>query len=706
MDRESPVKINFCSIAENPLPCLLCPKMKSFLFLSRFAAALLVPAALVNARAAVTVSPAELSQKDDWVRTNMLTPHNLPPFSFTYDSQDSAVLLPSWSRWEGDSNLDGNRRQHAITWTNLSGDLLVKCLVVEYQDFPVVEWTVFFKNIGTANTPILQDLQGLNVKFHRSGNDEFVLNGNRGDYCAADSYQPFRITLPPSFTTNFAPANSGKSCDGPTGWPYYNLQMPGGGVILAIGWPGQWASSFTRDARYNLHIKAGQQLTHLTLHPGEEIRTPRMLLLFWQGADLVRAQNLWRHWYLAHEIPRVNGQPPCPFMAVGDDNIDIVSTYTKNGMKPDVLWRDADTKPYDWYPTAGGPATGLQAWFNTGTWEVDSNNYPHGFLPLSTAVHALDMKFLVWFEPERVGSPVSWLATNHPEWLLTGDNNTGGKILNEGNPAAFHWLTNHIDSMIKANGIDWYREDMNGAGPYAAWRKNDAPDRQGITENLYIQGHLAYWDALRSMNPQLRIDSCASGGRRNDLETMRRAVPLWRSDYAEVGDRAALGDANQCFTYVLSAWLPFQGTACNGFWDSYNFRSAYVTAFDNGGLNTANTAAQQQAFREWKQISPVMLNGDYYPLTPFSSSNTVWIAWQFDWCETGQGYIQAFRRRQNDHPSQTLFLKGLDPNAHYNIRNLDSDTSTQQSGADLMLNGLPIQIPEKPGSAVITYQKI
>src|SRR5208282_6900762 len=106
----------------------------------------------------------------------------------------------SWSRWEGDSNLDGNRRQHALAWTNSSGDLLVKCLVVEYQDFPVVEWTVFFKNIGTANTPILQDLQGLDVKFHRSGNDEFVLNGNRGDYCAADSYQPFRITLPPSFT--------------------------------------------------------------------------------------------------------------------------------------------------------------------------------------------------------------------------------------------------------------------------------------------------------------------------------------------------------------------------------------------------------------------------------------------------------------------------------------------------------------------------
>ena len=50
------------------------------------------------------------------------------------------------------------------------------------------------------------------------------------------------------------------------------------------------------------------------------------------------------------------------------------------------------------------------------------------------------------------------------------------------------------------------------------------PDRQGITENLYVQGHLAFWDEFRRRNPYLRIDSCASGGRRNDLETIRRAV--------------------------------------------------------------------------------------------------------------------------------------------------------------------------------------
>ena len=47
--------------------------------------------------------------------------------------------------------------------------------------------------------------------------------------------------------------------------------------------------------------------THLKLYPGEEIRTPRILLLFWHG-DRTRGHNLWRRLILAHYTPRPNGQ--------------------------------------------------------------------------------------------------------------------------------------------------------------------------------------------------------------------------------------------------------------------------------------------------------------------------------------------------------------------------------------------------------------
>jgi alpha-galactosidase len=40
-------------------------------------------------------------------------------------------------------------------------------------------------------------------------------------------------------------------------------------------------------------------------------------------------------------------------------------------------------------------------WLNTGTWEVDTAKYPHGFKPYSDKLRGSGMQFLLWFEPER-----------------------------------------------------------------------------------------------------------------------------------------------------------------------------------------------------------------------------------------------------------------------------------------------------------------
>lgn len=677
-----------------------------------------------TARAAITPTTDELAQKAQWIQQNLLMAANLPPFSFTYNGQVSSALLPTWTRSEMDTILDTNRTRHVITWSNNS--ILVSCVATEYNDYPMVEWTVYFKNIGADNTSILESIQGLDTRFAGGTGQEFVLNGIKGDSTTADSYEPYKLTLKPSTITNFCPLlYSGKSSSGPRGWPYYDLQMSGGGVILAIGWPGQWASSFKCDAVGGLQIEAGQQLTHLYLKPGEEIRTPLMALMFWRGTNVVRAQNLWRHFYLAHVIPRVNGQLPSTVLQVQGDSISIAQSYIQAGIQPDILWRDAGGGPGStWYPSSNGTYKGDDSWLNTGTWEVDPGKYPLGFKPLSDWLHAHGMKFLLWFEPERVGDTNSWLGKNHPEWLLPGEShgmgattlndgtlhahsegNTHGSILNEGDPAVFYWLTNHMEQLIKSQGIDWYREDMNGDGPLPAWREYDAPNRQGITENYYVQGHLAYWDALLAMNPELRIDSCASGGRRNDLETMRRAVPLTRSDFLLSGMTNVV-NGNQCHTYGLSSWLPFQGSG-SCFTDPYSFRSFYLPQFSMVyGLTANNTAAEQQAYRECKIVAPIMLNGDYYPLTQYSLADDVWIAWQFDQPDTGQGFVQAFRRGKCNQSTTTFRLSGLNPTAHYEIRNFDIQGAIIISGRELMESGLTVKIEDQPGAAIITYKRI
>ena len=73
------------------------------------------------------------------------------------------------------------------------------------------------------------------------------------------------------------------------------------------------------------------------------------------------------------------------------DLYDTVEEFNQNGIPFDLCWRDAG-----WYPCKG-------SWPNTGTWELDPERYPHGFRPFSDWLHAQGKKFIVWFEPERVG---------------------------------------------------------------------------------------------------------------------------------------------------------------------------------------------------------------------------------------------------------------------------------------------------------------
>jgi alpha-galactosidase len=608
------------------------------------------------------------------------------PFSFVYGGQSSDELLANWPKRAGSRKLDACRSEHTVAWTDPQSGLEVRFVGVEYSDFPVVEWTVHFKNTGRTNTLILENVQALDTSFERNAEGEFVLHGNKGDWCAPQSYEPFQSTLGPRTSNRFAP-DGGRPTNGPKGWPYFNLQMAGGGYILAIGWPGQWACGFTRDDRSSLRVTAGQQLTHLYLQPVEQIRTPLIALLFWRGKDTVRAQNLWRRWFLAYDIPRLNDRIPptmtqmqCyrTFEKGGEQDLfDTVEEFNQAGIVVDLCWRDAG-----WYPCQG-------SWPNTGTWELDAQRYPRGFRLFSDWLHQQGRKFIVWFEPERVGDRGSWLAKQHPDWLL------GGNLLNLGNLDAWKWLVEHIDTMLREQGIDYYRQDFN-MDPLGNWRANDASDRRGITEIKHVMGYLAFWDELRRRHPGLLIDSCASGGRRNDLETLRRAVPLLRSDY-QFGHEATL--PNQGHTYGISSWIPYYGSGCY-FSDPYSARSYIMPCSGFAGTNSET----RRAYAECRKVAPFML-GDYYPLTPYSLDTADWIAWQFDRPEIGGGVVQAFRRDRNEVPVREFHLHGLVPSAKYEVTDLDSGGPKEITGRELMNQGLAVEIKSRPGAAVIIYQK-
>jgi alpha-galactosidase len=362
----------------------------------------------------------------------------------------------------------------------------------------------------------------------------------------------------------------------------------------------------------------------------------------------------------------------------------FIDRYKQENIQIDFWWMDAG-----WYPCNG-------QWPITGTWEPDLTRFPKGLRAISDHGLTQGVKTLVWFEPERVAGG-TWISTNHPEWLL------GGTLLNLGNPKAQQWLTDHVDRVLREQGIHLYRQDFN-MDPLAYWRANDAADRQGVTENLHVQGYLAYWDELRRRHPNLIIDSCASGGRRNDLETMRRAIALHPTDY-NYGHLAA----KQAFHSSLYQWLPIYGsnTVPVETVDTYAIRSGYAPAvvlgYDLRNKDT-DTARLRTLTEQWRSIVP-LFTGDFYLLTPYSIDENQWYGWQFTATDGKQGCLQLFRRSECIDSAHTFKLKGLDAGAQYELKDFDSTTPITMTGKDLMNQGLPITIPSKPGAVVIVFSK-
>jgi len=628
-----------------------------------------------------------------------------PPFSFTYGGQSSTELLRTWELKCEVRQLDFCT-EHLMTYTDPKTSLIVRCVAIEYSDFPTVEWTLYFKNRGSADTPIIENIQALDIEWERGATGEFLLHHNVGSPCQPSDYAPLETPLPPGATKRIGaaggrPTNSDMS--------YFNLEWGGEGMIIAIGWPGQWAAEFVRDKSTGVRVRAGQELTHFKLYPGEEIRTPLIALLFWNGREensdsaktedenWIDAQNIWRRWMLAHNIPKPGGEPLKPQlfgcsshftdeMVTGNEEnqIQFINRYLEEGLKIDYWWMDAG-----WYFCKG-------SWGNTGTWEVDTNRFPRGLRAINDYAHSKGIKNIVWFEPERVAAG-TWLTQNHPEWILGG---ADGGLLNLGNPEARNWLINHIDRLLIEQDIDVYREDFN-IDPLNFWRANDTEERQGITEIRYVEGHLAYWDELLRRHPHLLIDSCASGGRRNDLETMRRSVPLWRTDWR----LDALG--TQCHTYGISMWIPLSGTG-TGVFASYDFRSnmvPFTNCIWDMRVKNADYDLMRRLTEEFRQVADYYL-GDYYPLSAYSLGNDVWMAWQFDCPEIGEGMVQAFRRAKSVYESARFNLRGLEPDARYTVKDIDTCDAKEMTGSELMGKGLVISISNQPGAVIITYKKV
>jgi alpha-galactosidase len=688
-----------------------------------------------NAGAVGSGQPNDTPQNDEWLQAYVGANSRLP-FSFSYGRQSSSELLRAWQKKTKSQALDGGRIEHVVIWTDPKTQLQVRLSAVSYADSKIIEWSVFFKNDGKADTPILEEVQALDMSLPVVGNGVPTLLYSRGAG-GMDTYALRKKNL--NQLEDFGMSNDGGGKTAET-IPFFDIRMEGRGLIGAVGWAGQWAISFSRPTEAAIVISAGMKNTHLSLHPGEEIRTPLILLLPWEGDD-TDAHNILRRHVLKYHTPQYDGKPVVPPIShVGwggmktSTSLRLIDQITKENLGFENFWMDAG-----WYgadrPEAEFQVFGEEDWFlHAGNWRVNRVAHPDGMRPISDAAHAKGLKYLLWFEPERavVGTP---LTVEHPEWFIGEEGAEFGgdlkrpfvkwRLFNFGDPVARQAMINLISDLITKEGIDIYRQDCNFA-PAPFWAQADARDRQGITQIRYVEGLLEFWDELRLMHPQLMLDIVQRG----DLDSISRGVDLSRADYTYSPEADPIG--NQVATEGLAYWRPHFGTIFQlRPRDNYYLRSGFAPGSGFALFNSGGTSQQVGRFiptdfpftwlrtgiAQLKRVRPYYY-GDYYPILPCSSNANCrpdagseqsadfeWAAWQFNRPEQGDGMVQAFRRNRNEDPSKNLLLRGLDPSSQYLITDQETAVRASASGRDLMQQGLHVELTEKPGAVILFYKK-
>lgn len=578
----------------------------------------------------------------------------------------------------------------------------------EYRDYPVSEWYAEFTNNGSDDTPIISDIM-LGGKI--DGAFESFIHGN-GDTCGDNGYEWYTDDVkndPVEIHTN-----DSTSCNG--AFPYMKLVFDGFICRAAIGWPVGWRASVAR-VENGIEYLCGQLRCNMKIHPGETMRTPTLTLMITSG-DEDKSRNLWRKWYIAHIIPRENGKPIEPMLclhyyeadghpeftgATEENQIMALREYVSRGLTPDIWWIDAG-----WYKCN-------YSWPDIGTWKPDEERFPNGLKPIGDECNKYGTRLLLWFEPERV-VPGTELHEEHHEWLIPledeSEGHRGNHLLNLGNRQALEWLIERVDGIIKSSGIKIYRQDFN-FNPQKCFEKAEAPDRIGAVENLHAQGYLKYWDELIFRNPGLWIDSCASGGRRNDLETMRRAVPL---HYTDVG--YGIHEIKQKQFREMHEWIPYfrshnmswdkQFVEENiGKWvdnDEFSFQCAMVPAVT---YMTAYNAPEEEFERTkrmekiWRRAAELALFGDYYPLSECRKSTEDWYACQFDEPENNRGYVQFIRNIKAPDESYTAKMHVQDGKL-YTFTDSSNGTTFKKT-SDELKNGLTLELAIRQGK-VLFYE--
>lgn len=466
------------------------------------------------------------------------------------------------------------------------------------------------------------------------------------------------------------------------------------GLFYGMEWSAGWYIRFERIAEDKSCLTIGIKLNGLRLEPGESLHLPEIHLGFFTGGPAAGTNALRRYLY-ERVCARYQGKftiPPVSYdhwFGLGNNlNLKLMKNEARRAAELGVEVFVVDAS---WFP--GDFPDGVGNWN-----EVDRNKFPEGLEPLADYVRKLGMDFGLWFEPERAVEGTTFVQ-QHPDWFVPvkGWGEKQFYHLNLAHGDAQDYLIEMIGGWIERLDLHWSRWDYN-IEPRTFW---EAVDPTMKIQFGYLEGLYRVLDILMKEHPDWMVEGCASGGRRIDIGTMKRAHTFWFSDQS--GDpflcRYMQARANRFLPgHLLNSSVAVNlGQGDSGFDDTAVLsRMLGKLAFDGDIASWSSSLTNRMArwVSEFKAIRHLLVQ-DFYQLLPIPTTIEDWDAVQFVSYSGDEAALFVFAGEIGGR--KTICLRGLRHDGKYLVSQRPNGQPLSLCGSDMLTKGLYVEVGSNEG---------
>lgn len=495
---------------------------------------------------------------------------------------------------------------------------------------------------------------------------------------------------------------------------------------VALAFSGSWKIITHRSHDDEVHVVAGvndHDLRH-RLRPGNRLELPQAIGIYApDGFD-----GSTRRWH-AFQRANVISQPLRPrpvhynsweaayFDLSEEQQFELAERAAALGVE---LFAIDD----GWFAARDNDLAGLGDWFPSPT------KFPRGMRPLSDRVHELGMEFGLWVEPEMVNED-SDLFRAHPDWIYSWPNRprTYGRnqlMLDFSRPQVQDWAIDTLETLITDADLDYLKWDMNRPLVEANSPAADA----GAVWLAHVNGLYRVWGELRRRHPRLWLETCASGGGREDIGALRYADWAWPSDNTDPLERLEIqrGFSMVNPALTMASWVTDR-PGLSGRDIPLQFRihvamcGVLALAGDLIAWSDEQHGAAAAFVRQYKQIRPLVQFGTQHRLEPPAPGT-----WGVSYVASADPGFEANRVPADTTgglpptPDAAVFvfaqammhsgrghrfrIRGLHPHTRYLVRHSGSGQEWEFSGEFLGRHGLFIELGKHYDSALLVLTAV